>query len=89
MESQMEIFNNILDLLKCVLFSKDSGIETKNNDECLDESKVVGKCKAMFLMYSYDNNSNVCEQFFYGGCGGTRNRFKTQVECVQKCVQKL
>ncbi|RWS08192.1 chymotrypsin inhibitor precursor-like protein [Dinothrombium tinctorium] len=59
-----------------------------NEEACREAAKVTGPCKAAFRMYSYNRGSGTCEEFTYGGCGGTRNRFETFQECVQRCHKK-
>ncbi|KAH8283625.1 hypothetical protein KR018_009839 [Drosophila ironensis] len=44
-------------------------------------------CTAYMPRYSYHPESNSCERFIYGGCGGNDNRFFTQEECEQKCKE--
>ena len=39
-------------------------------NDCLEAPKVSGKCWAYIPSWSYDNGQ--CEEFIYGGCGGTR-----------------
>uniref|UniRef100_A0A3P8U050 BPTI/Kunitz inhibitor domain-containing protein n=1 Tax=Amphiprion percula TaxID=161767 RepID=A0A3P8U050_AMPPE len=37
------------------------------------------------LMWFYDSKRGVCFRFWYGGCGGNKNRFTTQKECENLC----
>ncbi len=32
----------------------------------------TGPCRAMFLSYYFNPSTNRCEEFVYGGCGGTK-----------------
>lgn len=41
------------------------------------------------VRYTYNPNSNACEQFVYGGCGGTANNFETEDACNNKCKHQL
>merc|ERR1711962_1708641 len=41
--------------------------------------------KARIPMYHWDNESEVCVPYIYGGCGGTENLFKTKEECYDTC----
>ncbi len=36
-------------------------------------------------MYAYDNETDSCNQFIYGGCQGNGNRFSTEEECMTSC----
>lgn len=48
---------------------------------------VVGPCRASGLFYYYNNVSNECEKFLYGGCHGNDNRFASKMECESLCVK--
>ncbi|CAL9706058.1 unnamed protein product [Knipowitschia caucasica] len=37
-------------------------------------------------MWFYDSLQRECSRFWFGGCGGNANRFKTQQECEALCV---
>nr|AEI52542.1 venom Kunitz trypsin inhibitor protein 2 [Vipera renardi] len=45
-----------------------------------------GICKAHKPRFYYNPASNKCKEFFYGGCGGNANNFKTRDECHHTCV---
>ncbi|XP_064632992.1 papilin-like isoform X2 [Lineus longissimus] len=47
--------------------------------------KVVGRCMARFSRYYYNVRTRSCQRFFYGGCGGNRNNFKTKAACEKIC----
>ena len=47
--------------------------------------KDPGPCRGSVLRWYYDDKVKDCRQFFYGGCLGNNNRFKTQDECKKKC----
>ena len=47
--------------------------------------KDPGFCKAYFLRFFYNANSQRCEQFVYGGCPGNRNNFVKRKECSDVC----
>ncbi|XP_078330109.1 uncharacterized protein LOC111117500 isoform X2 [Crassostrea virginica] len=49
------------------------------------QSKVVGRCRAAFPRYWFNSQTNRCESFTYGGCGGNENNFKTLQECQRRC----
>lgn len=42
----------------------------------------------MFFRYYYDSATGICKQFFYGGCRGNGNNYKTEGECILTCVTK-
>ncbi|XP_053322224.1 collagen alpha-6(VI) chain-like isoform X2 [Spea bombifrons] len=75
-------------------------VETKiiSNGEATDEGVHVftkeicklrqeeGDCQDYTLKWRYDANQNECVQFWYGGCGGNKNRFETQEQCEVACL---
>lgn len=47
--------------------------------------KLVGACKLRLLRFYFDSNTLKCESFFYEGCAGNRNNFKTKALCECTC----
>ncbi|XP_042299854.1 papilin-like, partial [Sceloporus undulatus] len=47
--------------------------------------KVVGPCEAVFPRWFFNWETQKCEGFNYGGCGGNENNFKTLEECTLAC----
>uniref|UniRef100_A0A3B4XF15 BPTI/Kunitz inhibitor domain-containing protein n=1 Tax=Seriola lalandi dorsalis TaxID=1841481 RepID=A0A3B4XF15_SERLL len=47
-----------------------------------------GTCQNYTMMWFFDTEQNECSRFWYGGCGGNENRFKTQEECENLCLTK-
>lgn len=47
-----------------------------------------GPCGQWQKKYFYDHNAGHCRQFWYGGCGGTANRFNTMEDCSKICFVK-
>ncbi|XP_071324339.1 collagen alpha-6(VI) chain-like isoform X2 [Trachinotus anak] len=47
-----------------------------------------GSCQNYTMMWFFDTEQNECSRFWYGGCGGNENRFKTQEECENLCLTK-
>ncbi|KAH9278834.1 Amyloid beta A4 protein [Echinococcus granulosus] len=52
------------------------------------EPHDVGPCRAYIRSYYYDPQSNTCQLFYYGGCGGTRNRFYSEEACMDACTRR-
>jgi hypothetical protein len=38
--------------------------------------------------YHYNQASELCELFVYGGCGGTENNFQNIGDCIKTCGAK-
>lgn len=45
-----------------------------------------GFCNKLELCYCFNEDSEYCEIFLYGGCVGNKNNFKIVGECVKVCV---
>ncbi|XP_018562161.1 uncharacterized protein LOC108904193 [Anoplophora glabripennis] len=58
----------------------------KRPQEACSLPKVSGTCTNYELQYYFSINSGQCSPFWYGGCGGNENRFKTQEECDKICI---
>jgi Kunitz/Bovine pancreatic trypsin inhibitor domain len=56
---------------------------TKLPDACYQPPES-GMCKAAFQRYYYDQESDSCKSFTWGGCKGSVP-FETQDACVQTC----
>ncbi|XP_052606406.1 collagen alpha-3(VI) chain isoform X2 [Peromyscus californicus insignis] len=52
-------------------------------------TKDGGTCDQFKLLWYYDLNERGCKRFWYGGCGGNENRFKSQEECEKMCSPDL
>uniref|UniRef100_A0A3B4VE38 BPTI/Kunitz inhibitor domain-containing protein n=1 Tax=Seriola dumerili TaxID=41447 RepID=A0A3B4VE38_SERDU len=58
--------------------------ETLNHYDCV-LVQDPGTCQNYTMMWFFDTEQNECSRFWYGGCGGNENRFKTQ-EDNRSCV---
>lgn len=58
--------------------------EGNNADICL-QMPYVGPCRALLPRYYYDRFTQSCRQFFYGGCEGNANNFRTLEDCDEAC----
>ena len=45
-----------------------------------------GSCRDFTVKWYFDTEYGGCSRFWYGGCEGNDNRFKTQEECKEVCV---
>lgn len=48
-------------------------------------SAETGPCRAMLPRWYFDREEGRCVQFIYGGCGGNRNNFESEVYCLSVC----
>lgn len=46
-----------------------------------------GPCKAQKERYFYNTFTQKCEVFYYGGCQGNGNNFKSYLECQKSCFR--
>lgn len=57
---------------------------TVRHDRCqLPPEK--GPCRARIRRFYYSPSQMTCLRFFYGGCGGNSNNFKSKKECEDAC----
>ena len=74
----------LLSLLGLLIFlsgCSDDVIEEKNPCEI---KPVQGPCEALIYKFYYDQESQSCEEFFWGGCGGVVP-FETMEDCKVAC----
>ena len=45
-----------------------------------------GACDNYTIHWYYSSADRRCAQFYYGGCGGNANRFRSRDECYGFCV---
>nr|CDS30847.1 expressed protein [Hymenolepis microstoma] len=60
-----------------------SGIVALHRD-CKDPIET-GRGRASFRRYAYDQSTQKCREFIWGGCDANRNNFETLEECQLKC----
>uniref|UniRef100_A0A3B3QQM4 Tissue factor pathway inhibitor n=1 Tax=Paramormyrops kingsleyae TaxID=1676925 RepID=A0A3B3QQM4_9TELE len=54
--------------------------ETSDKSPC-DLPEEVGPCRGIIIRYFFNGESQRCESFFYGGCLGNANNFRSKAEC--------
>ncbi|CRL07350.1 CLUMA_CG020329, isoform A [Clunio marinus] len=48
----------------------------------------MGTCSDNYTVkYFFDSEYGGCSRFWYGGCGGNENRFDSEIECKEICVE--
>ncbi|KAM9468978.1 kunitz-type protease inhibitor 2 [Clarias gariepinus] len=55
-------------------------------EKCLAGAEV-GLCRASIVRYYY--TSGTCKRFRYGGCGGNKNNYNSEEECMNTCTVKV
>ncbi|KAI0234218.1 Carboxypeptidase inhibitor SmCI [Lamellibrachia satsuma] len=76
--------------LWCVLFLGLVAVATAHRYRprfCYLPAKA-GNCEAAIPSWFYNCATCACEKFIYGGCGGNRNRFDTELACRRRCKAK-
>ncbi|RWS27622.1 papilin-like protein, partial [Leptotrombidium deliense] len=59
-----------------------------NSQDICKLPRVKGPCSGNFIMWHYNEQSNECEEFQYGGCQGNANRMDSQEACETQCKRK-
>ncbi|CAB1329073.1 unnamed protein product, partial [Coregonus sp. 'balchen'] len=47
--------------------------------------EAPGPCRGLVTRYLFDSQSQECKHFYYGGCFGNANNFKSMKECQARC----
>ncbi|XP_026152169.1 tissue factor pathway inhibitor a [Mastacembelus armatus] len=47
--------------------------------------EAPGPCRGLVKRYFFDSRSQQCTSFYYGGCFGNANNFKSLAQCQAKC----
>ncbi|CAB1346530.1 unnamed protein product, partial [Coregonus sp. 'balchen'] len=47
--------------------------------------EAPGPCRGLVTRYFFDSQSQECKHFYYGGCFGNANNFKSMKECQARC----
>ncbi|XP_038641952.1 kunitz-type protease inhibitor 2 isoform X2 [Scyliorhinus canicula] len=64
-------------------------LQGKDDDEAFCYAvAVTGKCRAAFPRWYYDSQSQSCNRFTYGGCGGNKNNYESHDACLARCSGK-
>nr|XP_012614994.1 eppin-like isoform X2 [Microcebus murinus] len=75
---------------KCCVFGcgkKCLHMDTYRHDIC-SLRKDAGPCMALFFRWWYNQKSNTCSRFVYGGCMGNNNNFQSKSVCMSACYRR-
>ncbi|XP_072285808.1 kunitz-type protease inhibitor 2 [Pyxicephalus adspersus] len=61
-----------------------AGVPPKQEDFCLTKGET-GPCRAFFVRWWYDPETETCRNFTYGGCPVNLNNHPGEEECMAKC----
>ncbi|XP_028249748.1 tissue factor pathway inhibitor a isoform X2 [Parambassis ranga] len=48
-------------------------------------AEAPGPCRGLLSRYFFDSESGQCKHFFYGGCFGNANNFRSMADCQARC----
>lgn len=63
-------------------------LEKLDGDVC-KLPKDSGPCEGTKVYWYYNSEKMKCRKFVYGGCGGNKNRFHSQSDCIANCYSEL
>ncbi|XP_019126602.2 tissue factor pathway inhibitor a isoform X2 [Larimichthys crocea] len=72
--------NNFETLEEC----EETCVVSENKNPC-HLAEAPGPCRGLVTRYFFDSGSQQCKHFYYGGCFGNANNFKSMAECQAKC----
>ncbi|XP_035222092.1 papilin-like [Stegodyphus dumicola] len=67
-----------------VILLATSAVALSPRDPC-KLPRVKGKCRDSLKRYYFHYKKSKCVKFFYSGCGGNANNFRTKQECKKTC----
>ncbi|XP_051872416.1 tissue factor pathway inhibitor 2 isoform X2 [Pristis pectinata] len=68
-----------------LLLSLPCATAARDERNVCSQPKDDGPCKAINPRYYYNDKTQKCEEFIYGGCMGNENNFLTKDDCIAHC----
>ncbi|XP_024141683.1 tissue factor pathway inhibitor a [Oryzias melastigma] len=72
--------NNFVTLQEC----EETCVVSDEKNPCHLE-EAPGPCRGLLSRYMFDSKIRQCRRFYYGGCFGNANNFRSMAECQAKC----
>ncbi|XP_056280249.1 tissue factor pathway inhibitor a isoform X2 [Pseudoliparis swirei] len=72
--------NNFLTMDEC----EETCVVSDDKNPC-HLAEAPGPCRGLMKRYFFDSSSQRCVHFFYGGCFGNANNFRSMSECRARC----
>ncbi|XP_015232468.1 PREDICTED: tissue factor pathway inhibitor-like [Cyprinodon variegatus] len=72
--------NNFETLEEC----EEACVVSKDKNPC-HLPQAVGPCRGLVKRFFFDTATQQCKQFYYGGCFGNANNFRSMTECQRRC----
>lgn len=60
-------------------------LSTSTAKDICYKAAETGDCQDYEARWYFDTKEEQCRQFYYGGCGGNENNFRTEDECLHRC----
>lgn len=60
--------------------------EGESSDPICSLPAEHGPCDGVFQRWYFNTETNICEPFTYGGCGGNANNFESLTDCQHACM---
>uniref|UniRef100_UPI00358F6486 LOW QUALITY PROTEIN: collagen alpha-4(VI) chain-like n=1 Tax=Myxine glutinosa TaxID=7769 RepID=UPI00358F6486 len=70
-----------------IITTKEQATSRPQPDRCHGRFDSGLACREFRQFWYFDQETDSCRRFWYGGCGGNGNRFASEEECFQFCLE--